>query len=151
MTDDPEDRGFVVRDRRVSAGGGSDEAAAAEPEAPAAEELPEPPASEEAREPAPEAAYDDVVHPGAHDPLPPISFGAFVLSLATQAMVHMGVVPNPLTNEKEWDLPAARQTIDILEILDEKTKGNLAAEEGTLMHELLFDLRLKYVDATKRR
>ena len=78
-------------------------------------------------------------------PLPEMDFGTFVLSLASSALMHLGQMENPETGKKERNLPLAKQTIDILGVLQEKTKGNLTQEEDRLLTELLYDLRLKYV------
>lgn len=81
--------------------------------------------------------------------LPEIDFPTFILSLATSAQVHLGVIPNPTTGKQEIDLPLAKQTIDILGVLDEKTKGNLSDEEARLLEHLLYDLRMMYVEKNK--
>lgn len=81
-------------------------------------------------------------------PLPPASFPLLLTTLATQAMVGLGAVPNPLTNKAERDLEQAKHFIDLLGILEERTKGNLTAEERRLLDAFLFDLRLQYVEAS---
>lgn len=78
-----------------------------------------------------------------------LGFSTFILSLSTSALVHLAELPDPMSNEKKVNLPLAKQTIAIIEMLQEKTKGNLTEEEGRLMEELLYDLRLKYVQAAK--
>src|SRR3990172_6538730 len=78
-----------------------------------------------------------------------ISFMAFVLSLAHTAAVHFGDLPDPSSGAKDANLPAAQQMIDILALLEEKTRGNLTAEERQLLDQVLFELRLRYVEATK--
>jgi hypothetical protein len=81
---------------------------------------------------------------------PEVSFIAFIFSLASNAAVHFGDLPDPLTNEKrEADLEAAAQLIDILAMLEEKTRGNLTAEERQLMDQVLFELRMRFVEAKK--
>ena len=76
-----------------------------------------------------------------------ISFVAFVLSLAHTAAVHFGDVPDPVSGAKaEANLPAAQQMIDILALLEAKTRGNLTAEERQLLEQVLFELRLRYVE-----
>ena len=80
---------------------------------------------------------------------PTIDFASFVLSLATSAMMHMGEIPDPVTGRPVESLPAARQTIDVLYILKEKTKGNLTADEQRLMDSLLYELRLKFLAKSK--
>jgi hypothetical protein len=77
-----------------------------------------------------------------------INFASFLISLGTQAFMHLGDIPNPMTQQREKDLPAAKQMIDILGILEGKTKGNLAADEERLLQQLLLDLRLRYVRET---
>lgn len=81
--------------------------------------------------------------------MPPIDFPTFILSVATSAQVHLGAVPNPATGKTERDLALAKQTIDILDILKEKTKGNLADEESRLLDHVLYDLHMKYVELKK--
>ena len=79
-----------------------------------------------------------------------ISFAAFVLSLAHTAAVHFGDIPDPVSGRTaERNLPAAQQMIDILSLLEEKTRGNLTAEERQLLEQVLFELRMRYVEAGK--
>jgi hypothetical protein len=78
-----------------------------------------------------------------------ISFIAFVLSLAHTAAVHFGDVPDPVSGSKtQPDLAAAQQMIDILALLEEKTRGNLTPEERRLLEQVLFELRMRYVEAS---
>jgi Domain of unknown function (DUF1844) len=79
-----------------------------------------------------------------------INFASFLISLGTQAFMHLGDIPNPTTQQREKDLPAAKQMIDLLGMLQEKTKGNLDADEERLLQQLLLDLRLRYVRETGR-
>jgi hypothetical protein len=77
-----------------------------------------------------------------------ISFSAFVLSLTATAAVHFGDRADPDTQSpRAPDLPAASQIIDILALLEEKTRGNLTAEERQLLELVLYDLRLRFVQA----
>jgi hypothetical protein len=79
-----------------------------------------------------------------------ISFAAFVLSLAHTAAVHFGDIPDPVSGERaDTNLPAAQQMIDILALLEEKTRGNLTAEERQLLEQILYELRLRFVEANK--
>ena len=81
---------------------------------------------------------------------PQVSFIAFVFSLASNAAVHFGDLPDPLTNEtRPPDLEAAAQLIDLLAMLEEKTRGNLSAEERQLLDQAIFELRMRYVEAKK--
>ena len=76
-----------------------------------------------------------------------INFVAFVLSLAHTAAVHFGDVPDPVSGSKsEANLPAAQQMIDILALMEEKTRGNLTAEERQLLEQVLFELRMRFVE-----
>lgn len=81
---------------------------------------------------------------------PQVSFIAFIFSLASNAAVHFGDLPDPLTNEtRPADLEAAAQLIEIIAMLEEKTRGNLTAEERQLLDQVLFELRMRYVEAKK--
>lgn len=76
-------------------------------------------------------------------------FSTFILSLSTSALVHLGELPDPISNRKEVNLQLAKQTISIIEMLREKTKGNLSQEEEKLINNVLYDVRLKYVKFSK--
>ena len=79
-----------------------------------------------------------------------VTFVGFVLSLAHTAAYHFGDVPDPVTGQSgEVNLAAAQQIIDILTLLDQKTRGNLTAEERQLMEQLVYELRMRYVEASK--
>ena len=81
----------------------------------------------------------------AADEDPPMTFEALIFSLSTTALLQLGVAPHPETGKQERDLPGAKQTIDILEILQQKTRGNLTADEGQMLEECLYDLKMTYV------
>lgn len=112
-----DDKGFSVRDRRV---GASDEGG----------KQPEPP--------RPDAGSGDSLAQET-------DFSTFVLSLATTAQMGLGAVPHPETNQTALNLPAAKQMIDILALLQGKTKGNLSEQESALLEQVLFNLRIHYV------
>ena len=79
---------------------------------------------------------------------PGISFAGFVISLATTAAVHFGDIADPNTGERhEPDLVSAHQMIDLISLLQDKTKGNLTEDEAKLVDDLLYELRLRYVQA----
>ena len=79
---------------------------------------------------------------------PGISFAGFVISLATTAAVHFGDIADPNTGEPmEPDLVAAHQMIDLISLLQEKTKGNLTTDEAKLVDDLLYELRMRFVQA----
>jgi len=78
----------------------------------------------------------------------PLSFTAFVLSLATTAAVHFGDMPDPMTGQPmEANLEGASQMIEILSLLEQKTKGNLTAEERQVLEQVLYELRMRFVEA----
>lgn len=79
---------------------------------------------------------------------PQVSFVAFLMSLATTAAVHFGDLPDPVTNQASVSLEGARQMIDILAMLQEKTRGNLTDDEAKLLDDLLYDLRMRFVEAS---
>jgi hypothetical protein len=81
--------------------------------------------------------------------LPGIDFSTFVLSLSHSALVHLGDATLPGGQKSERNLPLARQTIDLLTILQEKTKNNLTGEEERLLDQALFDLKLRFVEVSK--
>ncbi len=77
-----------------------------------------------------------------------LSFTSFVLSLVSTAAIHFGDLPDPLSGEKtEPNLEGAAQMIEILALLDRKTRGNLTAEERQLLEQVLHELRLRFVEA----
>ncbi len=118
---DSKPSGFTVNDRRSS----HDEA---------------PPAAEAAPPADPAAAG-----------LPPVDFHTFVLSLGSSALLHLGELEHPDAGAPKQDLPLAKHTIDILAMLQDKTKGNLSPPEEKLIESLLFDLRLRYVELSKAK
>ena len=80
-----------------------------------------------------------------------ISFTQFVLSLGTTAAVHFGDLPDPVSGEKgETNLVTAAQMIDLLALLQDKTRGNLDPAEAKLLEDLLYDLRLRFVEAQQQ-
>lgn len=82
--------------------------------------------------------------------MPGIDFSTFILSLSTSALYQMGVVPDPETGQKAPQNRAiARHTIDTLEMLQEKTRGNLSAEEVKLFESLLYELRMRFVEVAE--
>ena len=128
--DDDQEKSFVIRDKRFSAKKEDevDTQAKAEPkkeEAPPSEKPPEK-----------EAA------------LPEISFINLILSLSTSVLIQVGEIQDPMTQQAEKNLPLAKQTIDLISLLQQKTKGNLTPEEEKLMESILYDLRMRYVKAT---
>ena len=138
--EEQEKRGFKVEDRRRFSDTGE-----ARPERADAPEPAPPPTAGEASgsQKAPDTRQSG---------LPPVelNFSTFVISLSTQALVHLGEIPDPIAKQVSIDLGAASQMIDILGILRDKTKGNLDQSEADLIEGLLYDLRLRFVERTKR-
>ena len=130
---DKQEKGFVVKDRRLF-----DETG----DARKAEEIKEEDRKvkvEKEKEPeAPERAEAEEIYPE-------INFTSFILSLSTTAMYHFGDFPDPVSGKVEKNLLAAKQTIDILGMLKDKTAGNIDESEKNLLEGMLFDLRMRYV------
>ena len=77
--------------------------------------------------------------------MPEVTFTAFVMSLNTSALYHLGEISDPVTGDRNQDLVLAKHTIDTLQLLEEKTKGNLNGEEQDLLKNVLYDLKMRYV------
>ena len=136
-----EKRGFKVEDRRRFSESG--DARADRHEAPVQ------PAAEPASSPPPETPAEHAAHRSA--PPVAIDFSAFIISLSTQALAHLGEIPHPIDNQVIVDLPAAQQLIDILGILKDKTEGNLDTSESALLENMLYDLRIRFVEHARSR
>ncbi len=130
MGDEEEKKGFTIRDRRFT----SQTEEKVKPEAPAEEEKGRRGKKQEEPE---------------NLPLPEMDFSSFIFSLSTSALLHLGEMPDPLTQKTEKNLLLAKQTIDILGMLKEKTRGNLTGDEEKLMDNILTDLRWRYVREAK--
>jgi hypothetical protein len=137
---------FKVQDRRrfSATGDAREDAAEDSPPPPEPSQVPPPPTSSE-RHSAQET--HSATGPEAADE---ITFASFVFSLSTQALVHLGEVPDPVDGTAQMNLEAARQIIDILAILAEKTRGNLDEAEASLLESALYDLRMRFVDRARR-
>jgi hypothetical protein len=84
-------------------------------------------------------------------PTQAIDFYTFLLSLGSSAFIHLGDAPHPEDGSAQENLLLAKQTIDIIGMLEEKTRGNLTPEEEKFLENLLVDLRLRYVQKTTGR
>ena len=82
--------------------------------------------------------------------VPQPDFNFFVTTLAVQAAIFLGQMPNPATGKKEENIEQAKFIIDTLVMLNDKTKGNLTAEESKLLENVLYELRMQYVEKTKK-
>ncbi len=74
-----------------------------------------------------------------------MDFSGFILSLNASALIHLGEIPDPHSKKREVNIPAAKHTITILEILAEKTEGNLTEEEKQLLDDMIYNIRMRYV------
>jgi hypothetical protein len=83
--------------------------------------------------------------------LPPVDFHTFILSLGSSALLNLGELDQPDGTESHPDLPLAKHTIDIIAMLQTKTKGNLSPPEERLVESLLYDLRLRFVERSKNQ
>ena len=91
------------------------------------------------------AQADNAQDEGASPPLPAINFSTFIFSLNSSALVQLGMMEDPMTGQKSKNLPLAKQTIDIISMLEEKTRGNLQADEAAMIKNILYDLRIHFV------
>jgi hypothetical protein len=129
MSEQKEGTGFVVKDKRFSS---------ESEEVNSGENLGKKKADE-----TPRSA--DASQPTDHFDYPPVNFTNFVLSLSTSALFHFGDFADEEGAKAQKNLPAAKQTIDILDMLSEKTKGNLDDEERKLLQGVLYELKMRYV------
>jgi len=135
MTKEQEDTGFRVTDKRLFREDGQvrEEARAEETRQ---EKKPEPFKIAGDSKPEAQAAPGSGVA---------IDFSSYILSYYSQGLMFLGEAPNPFTNKKEEDLESARHMIDILAMLQEKTRGNLSHEEDQLMDSVLYELRMRFM------
>ncbi len=125
------EKGFIIKDKRIY--------------------------SEETGEPTPEepqgteggTATGDGQPAEDEGQLPEVNFATFVFSLSSSALLHFGEIPDPSSGQKKKNLSMAKHTIDILAMLEEKTKGNLSPDEEQLFKNILYDLRMRYVKETE--
>ncbi len=140
-----DEKGFVIKDRRRFDDSG--EARSETPPEKAADKPQEPKPEAKTAEPPKEEKTQEA---GTEQSFPELNFATFVFSLGTSAMYHFGDFPDPVTKKAERNLEAAKQTIDILAILKEKTRGNLNDDEDRLLESLLYELRMRYVRETAK-
>ena len=94
-----------------------------------------------------EAPPQESVH--QEDSLPEVNFVGFLLSLSTSVLIQLGVIEDPISKKANKNLPLAKQTIDLIGLLKDKTKGNLTPEEEKMTEQILYDLRMWYVKASE--
>ncbi|HUY17663.1 MAG TPA: DUF1844 domain-containing protein [Candidatus Binataceae bacterium] len=139
-----EAKGFKVQDRRRFSAEGE-----LKPEfSQAAEEAPAPSKAAPQGAPAAEAPSQPSADTGGHEDAaaPEMTFASFLVGLSAQVLIHLGEVPDPASGEVYRDFVGAQQLIDLIAILQEKTRGNLDASEASMIEAILFDLRMKYVE-----
>ena len=129
---------FVVKDRRIFAEGKLDAEEKEEKESPPVDEKKAVETDEASQEPT-----ADTQEPPLQ--FPEINFATFVASLNASTLLHLGAIEDPSSGTKNKNLPLAKQTIDILNMLQEKTSGNLSKEEEDMLKNILYDLRIMYV------
>jgi hypothetical protein len=100
---------------------------------------------EEAAQKKAKEEYQEAARESGDMPFPEINFASFIISLSSSAFVHLGDMPDPATGEVKKNISLAKQTIDLLGLLREKTRNNLQEEEEKLFDHLLYDLRMRYV------
>lgn len=134
---DEEKKGFVIKDKRMFDESGKTRQEGDEP------------AKEPAVEPAAALSEDKPEREnGEHEYFPEVNFSSFIISLSTTALFHFGDFPDPMTDKAEKNLPAAKQLIDTLSLIERKTVGNLDDHEKNLLEGVLFELRMRYVKET---
>ena len=143
MADKEQEKGFVIKDRRRFAEGTETEENEQGPQPEAAS------AEGEQRSASPEEVSDRQEEQ-ARGPLPQVTLATFIFSLSSSALVHLGEIPEPETNRTLVDLPIAKQIIDTLGMLQEKTKGNLDQDEERLLKSVLYDLRMRYIQKSDK-
>ncbi len=132
MAEEEEEQGFVIRDKRGQF-----------------REDPSSPQTSPVSSPSPDVSQDiQTASEHTHEAAPPLSFSSFIFSLGTSALMLMGEKLNPDQPNTPVNLPQAKEIVDILSILEEKTKGNLTSEEAAVMKDMLYTLRMKYVESS---
>lgn len=137
MEEEGKGKGFTVSDRRHS----SDRSAGAEPAKTVSPPKSGPADPAEARS-ASEREFQEFA-------LPEVDFSTLILSMSSSAIVHFGDYVDPKSGKTERNLPLAKHTIDMLGMLQEKTRGNLTPDESRLLENVLYNLRLRYLEAVR--
>lgn len=123
------EKGFVVKDKRFSA-------------TKDVEENVQPKEEKKKEDPSEETMSEQ------EGPYPEINFINFLFSLSTSVLIQLGDIQDPITKQPSKNLPLAKQTIDLIGMLQEKTKGNLTPDEEKFLEHILYDLRMRYVKLT---
>lgn len=145
MAEKDSEKGFVIKDKRLFDEGGEARAdAVKEDEKKESEQKPET-VDENVKKKEKTAEKE-----GENYQLPEMNFHNFILSLYTSVIFNLGELADPVSNKKEKDLKAAKQTIDILGMLKEKTEGNLDSSEKELLDGILSESRMRYVKESEK-
>jgi len=142
--DEKEEKGFVIKDRRKISLDDAEQEQKTEP------------IQEQTKAEQPAQSQPDPAETSQRDqeqrsaPLPEVTLATFIFSLSSSALLHLGEIPDPETASVRVDLPLAKQIIDTLGMLQEKTKGNLDPDEDNLLKTVLYDLRLRYVQKSNK-
>lgn len=136
MAEEKEEKGFVIKDKRMFTAEG--------------EVNKEKEPVQEEKQAAAGDTHQTEERKARTTPLPQVDFASFVLTLSSSALLHFGDFPDPVSGKQERNLDMAKQTIDILGVLRDKTRGNLSKDEEQLMESLLHDLHIKYVQECKK-
>jgi len=142
MTEETKD--FIIKDKRIFSETEPDREESKEtsektPQSTPEEETAAQAASESSRE-TPRTETEEKA-----EALPEINLATFIFSLNSSVLLHLGVIEDPTSGKKIKNLPLAKQTIDILAMLEEKTRGNLSSDEEAMLKNILYDLRMLYV------
>ncbi len=151
MSSEDTPKGFTVVDSRVSRDDEGDQGPGGDKENKKAADKPGGEGAVKSGETSKPDAAEESLETGAsmETDHAPITFPGFLLSLHHSAAICLGLVPDPIQNERITRLDLARENIDLLEMLKEKTKGNLDADEQKLIENILYDLRMAYVQVCK--
>ncbi len=139
-----EKKDFVVKDRRIFSEENTETESTPENEAEEATDAADSTQTEDIGDTDSDPVAEDATS-DENFQLPEINFPTFIFSLNSSALVHLGVIEDPATQQKVKNLPMAKQTIDILGMLEEKTKGNLLEDEANMLKTMLYELRMLYV------
>ena len=147
MSEGNDEKGFVIKDKRIFDETGDVRNEKAE-DKPKKETVEKPDII--GKEEIPKKAEGTEHREEESQPFLEINFASFIFSLHTSALLHFGDFPDPISNEKNMNLPAAKQTIEILDMLKDKTRGNLDENEQKLLEGILYELKMRYVTESEK-
>ncbi|MEA3358348.1 MAG: DUF1844 domain-containing protein [Thermodesulfobacteriota bacterium] len=137
MPEEVEGNGFVIKDKRAFDSRGDSKIEA------------EDAVKDEVKEEVKEKVKEEVKKEEMTGPLPEVNFSSFILSLSSSVLLHLGEIADPISGEKRKNMDLAKQSIDIISMLQDKTKGNISQDEEKLIEQMLFDLRMRFFEASK--